>query len=450
MELVLRELERSVIFSEEDIDNIKKFLRRQEQNESSYEIAYMMAQMVNKRVNQALEGIDRKYWWQFKSAFMKFLAADEKKSINKGDIFRLLLTTETELEKSVELSYKWLMLQTRDMVNNKQLRDCIKVLSAGDSGAISAWKRMMMAATTLVVASSVSFPELPRKSIRSESHEISESVKMNHQQVETAIKSERAFLAAQKAIASKAFALETVQIQKKTRVQGLAEISYLEPAGLQSIATQMAESNSLPLDKDPVLVNSNSVKPLTKTKVEKGPETAKLKSTSKSGAIGKRTAVYPTRVVKKSVGEKFIIPTMMAMKPYDVQKLQSVLVEKNSLLAQEPYFTEIISTAEAYGIDPRFIFAIAAQEQGLVKRSNKNAVKIANNPYNIFGSWVRYNTNISDSSSIVCRTILKRMNKWSGIGDPVVWLNKTYAADTNWSKGVKWHYEKLKNSSQAQ
>ena len=145
-----------------------------------------------------------------------------------------------------------------------------------------------------------------------------------------------------------------------------------------------------------------------------------------------------------------MIPEAMALKPYDVGKLRAELVEKNSLLAEEPYFTEIITTAEAFGVDPRFVFAITAQEQGYVKRTNKNAEKIANNPYNVFGSWVHYNTNIGDSSAIVCRTILKRMDKWSGIGDPVVWLNKTYAADMKWNKGVKSHYEKLKNASSIQ
>ncbi len=424
MELVLRELEQSIIISELDIEKIKKFLRRQESNDSNYEIALMSAQMVNKRINQALVGVDKKYWWQFKSAFIKFLADDDKKVIHKGDIFKLLLTVETEIEKSIEVAYKWLMLQAREMGNYKQIEDWIKVLKSGDRETLAVWKRMMMAATCVVVASSVSLSEAPKSGIKSENISRAATIQASHRQVESAIVEERAFIQAQTAIALKQDAIKLADSQKVVRVEQLAAISQV----------------AIPL-KEVV------VKPI---EVEKTVNLEKSKSMKKVNNPSKRVAVYPTRAVKKASGEKFKIPSMMAYKPYDVNKLQKVLVDKNSLLADEFYFDKIIKTAEAYGVDPRFVLAIAAQEQGLVKNSNKNAKKIANNPYNIYGSWVRYNTDISDSSAIVCRTILKRMDKWSGVGDPVVWLNKTYAADTNWSKGVKWNYENLKKLSQVE
>lgn len=405
MEFVLRELEQSIIISELDIAKIKKFLKRQESTDSNYEIALMSAQMVNKRINQALVGVDKKYWWQFKSAFIKFLADDDKKVIHKGDIFKLLLTVETEIEKSIEVANKWLMLQTRELGSYKQIEEWIKALKSGDRETLAIWKRMMMAATCVVVASSVSLTEVSNTSIKPENVTSASRIRASHRQVESAMIKERAFIQAQKAVAYKQEAVALAASQKLVRAQELAAVcQVVMPA---KVATQTA-----------------------------------------SRSTSKRVIVHPTRAVKIANGEKFKIPAMMAYKFFDANKLRQVLIEKNSLLAEEPYFTQLTSTAEAYGIDPRFILAIAAQEQGLVKNSNKHASKIVNNPYNVYGSWVRYNTDLEDSSGIVCRTILRRMDKWSGIGDPVVWLNKTYAADKKWSKGVKWNYEHLRKLSQ--
>lgn len=395
MELVLRDLNRSVIFSEEDIESIKRFLRRQHENSAGYEIALMSAQLINNRVNQALTGIDKKYWWQFKSVLIKLITEEDKTTITKADVFRLLLSIEAELDSAVRLAQQWLMLQRREIICNHTVETYIKALRSEQSTVIVPWKRMSVAAASLVVVSSLSVVQPLRTTVKPEGISSAERIRGHHNQVGEARVSEMAFIHAQNILKEKQAEAEAQQFREMKKEKWT-----------------------------PVKI----VEPIIK---------------------GKRVAVYPTRIVNDKIGERYMLPAVIAIKDYDVEKLRDVLIAKDSKLASEPYFGEIIKSAEAYGIDPRFVFAIAAQEQGLVRNTHDQAEKIANNPFNVYGSWKRYNTTITRSSDIVCRTIVKRMNKWTGVGDPIVWLNKTYASDKNWSRGVKWHFQSLSKKSQA-
>jgi hypothetical protein len=110
---------------------------------------------------------------------------------------------------------------------------------------------------------------------------------------------------------------------------------------------------------------------------------------------------------------------------------------RNSLLAEEPYFEVILSTAYEYGIHPLVFFAISGQEQAFVPMNNSNARKIANNPYNIFRSWQHYNTDIKDSTRIAARTILTLSKGCPQGKDPFQWINRKYAEDKKWWVGVR-------------
>jgi putative ABC transport system permease protein len=82
------------------------------------------------------------------------------------------------------------------------------------------------------------------------------------------------------------------------------------------------------------------------------------------------------------------------------------LPQVESLLADEPYFSEIIQAAQDSDIHPFLLFAITGQEQGYVPKDTKKAKQIANNPFNIYNSWDSYNTDIADSARIASKTIL--------------------------------------------
>ena len=71
---------------------------------------------------------------------------------------------------------------------------------------------------------------------------------------------------------------------------------------------------------------------------------------------------------------------------FDANAIKAYLHGRNSLLAEELYFTAIVESGRKHGIDPLLLFAVAGQEQGFVPKSAKKAKQIANNPFNVFHS----------------------------------------------------------------
>ncbi len=120
----------------------------------------------------------------------------------------------------------------------------------------------------------------------------------------------------------------------------------------------------------------------------------------------------------------------------DREKLRKWLDRRNSMLAEEPYFTAIISTSKRYDIHPLLMFAVVGQEQGFVPKNGAVAKRIANNPFNVYGSWERYNTDIYDSSSLAADTIIKSSRNRPAYMNNIKWINRRYAEDPNWWNGV--------------
>jgi hypothetical protein len=130
------------------------------------------------------------------------------------------------------------------------------------------------------------------------------------------------------------------------------------------------------------------------------------------------------------------LPSELRYADIDIERLTSYLRERNSMLAEHPYMEAILHAAKQFDIHPALLFAITGQEQAFVPISNKRALEIANNPFNVFHSWEEFNTTIEQSSAIAARTI-NRLSKDRPAGtDPIVWINREYAEDPNWSKGV--------------
>ena len=138
------------------------------------------------------------------------------------------------------------------------------------------------------------------------------------------------------------------------------------------------------------------------------------------------------------------LPTYLQYEQINEGKLRDWLNGRNSLLADDPYFSTIIEIANEYNIHPLLLFAITGQEQGFVLRDNKNAAKIANNPFNVFHSWEDFNTNISDTSQIAARTIVNLSKDRPADVDPIQWINRKYAEDENWWRGVSSIFKQLK------
>lgn len=148
---------------------------------------------------------------------------------------------------------------------------------------------------------------------------------------------------------------------------------------------------------------------------------------------------------------KFTAQVSFNYKEINRSNLKNFLSLRQSLLAEEPYFSTIISVSKQYNLNPLILFAITGQEEGFVSKKDPNSEKIVNNPYNVYHSWQDYNTDIKDASEIASLTIITLSKNIPVNEEPFHWINRQYAEDPNWSKGVKSIYEALeKNNSNMQ
>lgn len=137
------------------------------------------------------------------------------------------------------------------------------------------------------------------------------------------------------------------------------------------------------------------------------------------------------------------LPSDFHYREIDEEKLRAYLMSRNSILEQEPYFSIIVSTAREFDLNPLVLFAIAGHEQGFVPKDHPNVLKIANNPFNVFTSWQHYNTDISDSAAIAARTVINLAADYPADVDPFQWINRKYAEDENWWRGVRSIFNRL-------
>jgi hypothetical protein len=127
----------------------------------------------------------------------------------------------------------------------------------------------------------------------------------------------------------------------------------------------------------------------------------------------------------------------------DTERLKEYLNSKNSLLAQDVYINAILQASSIYNVNPLLLFAITGQEQSFVRKTDYNAEKIANNPFNVGHSWEEYNTTIEDTANIAANTVVVLSQGCPPDIDPIEWINKSYAEDENWHIGVRFFFDQL-------
>lgn len=143
------------------------------------------------------------------------------------------------------------------------------------------------------------------------------------------------------------------------------------------------------------------------------------------------------------------LPVELRYEDFNHGKLKTLLNKRNSLLADEPYFSAIIQTAKKHNVSPLLLFAITGQEQGFVPRSHQHARQIANNPFNVYRSWQEYNTDIHDSANIAAVTLIHLSQDRPQSADAISWINRKYSEDQNWQTGVRQILEELKTETTA-
>lgn len=136
---------------------------------------------------------------------------------------------------------------------------------------------------------------------------------------------------------------------------------------------------------------------------------------------------------------------------YNYEPLDYVMVydylkhKKESMLTTENFLSTIDNLAKDYDTDPLLLISIIGHEQNFVPESHDDAALMINNPYNVFGSWLAYNTTFKDSTTICLNTIETSKSTQPEDIDLIEHLNIVYAEDPEWHKGVKAIYNTLKN-----
>ncbi len=156
----------------------------------------------------------------------------------------------------------------------------------------------------------------------------------------------------------------------------------------------------------------------------------------------KNVQVQAEEVTGKQVSNSSL-PNHLRYREVDKDSLVTYLVRKNSLLSEEKYISAILQASFELDVNPLLLIAITGQEQAYVPKNQRNAAIIANNPFNVFGSWQAYNTDILDSARIAARTVVELSKNRPQSIDPIVWINHKYAEDKNWHKGVNKNFADL-------
>ncbi len=127
----------------------------------------------------------------------------------------------------------------------------------------------------------------------------------------------------------------------------------------------------------------------------------------------------------------------------DNQQLIRYLVNKNSSLATGNFVETLVEVASSYNVNPLLLVAITGQEQGFVPMDHQDAKSILNNPFNVYESWMDYNTDFEDSCKIAAATIVNLSKDRPDDTDPIEWINRKYAEDENWHLGVTYFLNDL-------
>lgn len=154
------------------------------------------------------------------------------------------------------------------------------------------------------------------------------------------------------------------------------------------------------------------------------------------------TALYQVvqKVLNNDAGG---MPEYLKYKKVDLNALRAYLRNRNSMLAQDPYFMIVVNTCKEHNVNPLLLFAITGQEQGFVPRDSKHLWQILNNPFNVYTSWKSYNTTLKDSTEIAVVTIIEMLKDRPKGNDPFKWLNDRYAEDPKWWRGTKIIFQQL-------
>ena len=395
MKNVINELKASSILTKEEIERIKLYINKKYPNNSSKENALILSRAIYGIIDNNLVGINGEVKQNIKRNIIQSTIIKDKKNILKWDVFNAYII---ELQENPQLKTPfigWINENQKNVVSQEIFEEYIASIDN----------------TSDIEGSTYLDIKLPPKNRRVKDNALS-SYKLNFKSrlLKYRIKASLKFKGIFKNVNT---LIEAIPNNISSRKMVLSILTLLI-LSLYSLTNLMTSSNILG-DK-----NKNEIEQSDVSKID-----------------------ISDLYVKDAMSYHPHLPDYFNYKSIDKNKLLGFLNERNSILAEEPYFTAIIRASVEFNLNPHILFAITGQEQSFVPKNHENAEKIANNPFNVFHSWQDYNTDIYDSSRIAARTVINLAKDKPTNIDIFDWINSKYAGDKNWGKGVKEIFEAL-------
>lgn len=402
MNNVIDELKASSVLTKQEIERIKLYVKKKYPNNSSKENAVILSSTIYEIIDSNLGGINVEEKQNIKKSIIQNTILKDKKDILKWDVFNAMTT---ELEENPQLKtplIAWINKNQKNTVSQETFEEYVIDTSNTSDGAELSYLDIKLPPKYSVVKDKESkYKALLRH-------------KLNFKNLICKYKKEAL---------SKASSLsKRINIQ----IESASNEIYSRKIALSIFILLILSLYSL----NNLIINNNALKDKVKNKnIE---ERNQVPSFDTSDLYVKDVMSYHP-----------YLPDYFDYKSIDKDKLLKFLNTKNSILAEEPYFSAIIRSSREFNLNPHILFAITGQEQSFVPKNHKDAKKIANNPFNVFYSWQEYNTDIYDSSRIAARTVINLAKDKPIDMDIFDWINSKYANDKSWGRGVKEIFKSL-------
>jgi putative ABC transport system permease protein len=389
MKKVIDELKTSSVLTKEEIERIKSYVKKKYPANSAKENAVVLSSTIYEIIDSNLEGITLEEKQNIKKNIIKNTILKDKKDILKWDIFNELTTELGEKPQHRAHLIRWINKNQNNTISQETFEKY--VISKGNL------KNEEKLASSHI--------ELPLN------YDAFKDIEVEYKEVSSNL----------------------LSLSEKTN-------SFLEHVS-NKISSRKVTLSILAL----MILSLYSLNYL-------GINTDMLKDIFKNKSTAEKNYMpiidIPDLYVKDVMSYHPYLPESFNYKNIDKVKLLAFLNTKNSILAEEPYFSAIIKSSKEFNLNPHILFAITGQEQSFVPKNHEDAKKIANNPFNVFHSWQEYNTDIYDSSRIAARTVINLAKDKPSDIDIFDWINSKYAEDKDWGRGVKEIFEKLGEQTQ--
>ena len=430
MQESLEALKHHSIISPDEIQSLRHFLLKNNPDLTDSQRAQLFAKCLHKKLDEALVGFDISLQKNIKRCLIQKTVSKSDFTINALDILESYTQVETVSPSNIEELTSWVNQYEPQPVSEDMLLSLTHSLTQG-----SAVVQPRSIAEPIIVPT----PTHPK-------------------------------LTTKKTTSNKRLSINKhSNIRKQSALSKQPTIRKQSIQNRQSILNrQLATSKQITLTKQPTLSKSATLSKPTKQYILNLSYLKRHVSLCLLAAcfliLSYTFHVYQTSSQQRSfsnfadVDISFSIPLTVGRSANYLQEhlqyktinesgLKSWLKQRQSTLANEPYFSSIINTAKAFNINPLLLFAITGQEQNFVPSTHEASAKIANNPFNLYGSWQEYNTSIEDATRIVARTIIRLGKDCPKDQDQIQWINQRYAADPNWHIGVTYFLNELEAAS---